>query len=141
MALLINVTMLVDADLDAARSKLAVALANLDSVTEGDDQGWLVDWHVQDAQPIHKSLKDSIVNGTYAKGDFVRPWLIFSQTHYDNNARFWPHAGGFYASLGWSASSQAQNFGATSSADEHLAKAQRFAPDAVLVLAPTDPKR
>lgn len=102
MAHIITVRILVDEpSAERAVSGLSEMLTTAAQPIDPDEDSggaWIVDWSVGSAQPVNDTLKDSICNGTYAKGDAFDDWVIFSRSEAvasGDGAGFWSNTYGW----------------------------------------------
>jgi hypothetical protein len=101
MAHLVRLNILVDDENEASvcdgiNEMLRVA----QQPVEEDGKSWIVDWALDNVRPTLTELDDSIVNETYAEGDFIRDWVAFSEAQAkcspeDGNLGFWSNEYGW----------------------------------------------
>jgi hypothetical protein len=97
MAYIANIKILVDeVDENTVSEKLNALLQAAKTGSPNGDEGWVVDWQIGEIAPVDESLEDSIVNGTYEKGEAFEDWVIFSYSECKNeNAGYWSNEWGW----------------------------------------------
>ena len=110
MARIFTIKFLVDEqDEEVANDRLNDLLLAAKTDSEDDDFR-VLDFHIAGSTDINTSMEDSIVNETYAPGDFVLDWVIYSRSEFEANDGF-----GYWSNdYGWTSFDLATRFGGQS---------------------------